>query len=152
MADAQSDITEKYPVLSYRYKAVIGDKDTLFFSEVSGLKLSFESAEYKEATDQGIKIYQVPAQLSTPEITMKKGMFNGDTALFDWFNSTHSDKFSKQEVVISQLDNENKAIMVWTITNAFPTSFEGPTLDAKSNEVAFESVTLKGLTLTMAKA
>jgi phage tail-like protein len=114
--------------------------------------MEYESTEYKEATLTGIKTMQVIGQRNTPTLTMKRGLFKDGLALYDWFNSTHTPTFEKKDVVISLLDNENNAIMTWTIANGFCSKFEGPGLDATSNDVSFQTIDIKGDSIVVANA
>lgn len=151
MADNQAAINANYPISAFRYKATIGGDD-IAFSEIAGLNVGYESTEYKEATPEGIRLILVVGQRDYPTVTLKRGLFEKSLALYDWLNSLHTDDFTKKDVVISMLNNNNEAVMTWTIINAFPTKFEGPSLDAKSNEVTFQSLEIKGNLLTIADA
>ena len=143
MADEQSIINTTYPLSVFRYMAIIGTKE-IFFSEISGLNMEYETTEYKEAGTTGVQTFQIIGQRNTPTITLKRGLFKNGLELYSWFNEVDTKDFKKRLVVISLLDNNKEAIMTWTINNAFPTKFEGPSLDAKSNDVAFQSIDLKG--------
>jgi len=147
--DKQSVINSEYPITAFRYKATIGG-DEVNFSEISGLDLEYESTEYKEATSEGIKTIQVVGQRNTPTVTLKRGLFEKSLELYDWFNSMHTDDFTKKDVIISLLNNTNEAIMTWTLANAFPTKFEGPSLDATSNDISFQSIEIKADSMTVA--
>jgi phage tail-like protein len=149
MADNQETINSEYPITAFRYSAKIGDDD-IAFSEISGLNISYETTEYKEATTDGIRTLQVVGQRDVPTVTMKRGIFENSLQLYDWLNSMHTDDFERKDIVISMLDNNNAAVITWTITNAFPMSFEGPSLDATSNEVTFQTLKVKGDALIIA--
>lgn len=151
MADNQGEIVKSYPISVFRYKATIGD-DEIFFSEISGLNLSYETTEYKEAGSTGVTTIQVSGQRKAPEITMKRGLFKNGLELYEWFNATHTDDYTKKEVVISLLDNNNNAIMTWTVANCLPMKFDGPGLNATSNDVSFQTITLKGDSIVIANA
>jgi len=143
MADIQTDINSSYPLTAFRYKATIGG-DEVNFSEISGLTLEYESTEYKEADAGGVSTAQVAGQHNTPTLTLKRGLFEKSVDLYDWFNNMHTDDFEKKDVIITLLNNTNEAIMTWMVANAFPTKFEGPSLDATSNEISFQSIEIKG--------
>ena len=149
MADNQATINLEYPITAFRYTAKIGDDD-IAFSEINGLNISYESTEYKEATTEGVRTLQVVGQIDVPTVTMKRGIFENSLELYDWLNSMHTDDFERKDIVISMLDNNNDAVMTWTITNAFPTKFEGPSLDATSNDISFQSLEVKGDALIVA--
>lgn len=149
MADNQASINSDYPITAFRYTAKIGDDDVAF-SEISGLNIGYETTEYKEATKDGIRTLQVVGQRDVPTVTMKRGIFEKSLQLYDWLNSMHTDDFERKDIVISMLNNNNEAVITWTITNAFPVKFEGPSLDATSNDVSFQSLEVKGDALIIA--
>ena len=149
MADNQKTINSEYPITAFRYTAKIGDDD-IAFSEIAGLNIGYESTEYKEATTTGVRTLQVVGQRDVPTVTMKRGIFENSLDLYDWLNSMHTDDFTKKDIIISMLNNNNEAVITWKITNAFPTKFEGPSLDAKSNDVSFQSLEVKGDALIIA--
>ena len=151
MADNQASINSDYPITAFRYTAKIGDDDVAF-SEISGLNIGYETTEYKEATSDGIRTLQVVGQRDVPTVTMKRGIFEKSLQLHDWLNSMHTDDFERKDIVISMLNNNNEAVITWTITNAFPVKFEGPSLDATSNDVSFQSLEVKGDALIIADA
>ncbi len=148
MADKQDDINKNYPLSVFRYTATIGGDD-FFFSEISGLNIEYETTEYEEATTEGAKTYQLIGQKSAPVLTLKRGLFKDGLELYAWLNSTDTCDFEKKDLVISWLDNDNNKIMTWTVANAFMTKYEGPSLDATSNDVAFQSIDVKGDYLTV---
>lgn len=142
-ADDQKIIDEKYPLLNYRFMAKVGD-DEIFFSEISGLSMEYETSEYKEATKDGVKTTQLIGQRNVPSVTLKRGLFLNGLNLYKWFNSTHTPDFKKKDITITMLNDANEAVLIWTVSNAFGTKFEGPGLDATSNDVAFQTLELKG--------
>lgn len=148
MADTQSDITEQYPLATSRYMVKIGD-DNINCSEVSGLNIEYEAFEYKEATEGGIKTYQLLGQPKPTTITLKGGLFKAESKLYSWLNKIHTSEFTKKDIVISLLDNENKSIMIWNVLEAFPTKFTGPSLNASENAVAFQSLELNAAEITI---
>ena len=54
-------------------------------------------------------------------------------------------------VTISLLDEAGKAVMVWTLTNAWPTKITGTDLKSEGNEVAIETIEIvhEGLTIAL---
>ena len=71
---------------------------------------------------------------------MKKGVFNSDNTLFDWFNEIQMNVITRKALTISLLDEKHEPIMVWKVQNAFPVKVTGTDLKAEGNEVAVESI------------
>lgn len=143
MADNQQDIDNNYALMPFRFMAKIGDTE-IFFSEISGLSMDYQATEYREATAYGVKTTQLVGQRNSSHLTLKRGWFKNGLNLYKWLNSVHAPDFKKKDVVITMLDDVNRPVMVWTVTNAFATRLEGPGLDAKSNEVSFQTLEIKG--------
>lgn len=147
MATTQEDIKANYPLPVYNYRVDIG-KDTIAFSEVSGLNIGYETTVYKESNTESGKVsprvFRMPAQASNTTLTLKKGLVpaKSQAALYDWLNSVRINQVIKKDVVISLCDETGKAVVTWTVNNAFPTKMVVPTFDAKSNDVAIESLEL----------
>jgi phage tail-like protein len=147
MAITQEDIKAAYPLPVYNYKVDIG-KDTVAFSEVSGLNIAYETTTYKESSTESGKasprVFRMPAQATDTKLTLKKGLVpaKSQAALYDWINSVRINQVIKKDIVVSLCDETGKAVVSWTVNNAFPTKLDAPTFDAKSNDVAIESMEL----------
>lgn len=147
MAITQDEIKSSYPLPVYNYKVDIG-KDTIAFSEVSGLNIAYETTVYKESSTEAGKasprVFRMPAQATTTTLTLKKGLVpaKSQAALYDWISSIRINQVVKKDIVISLCDESGKAVVTWKVINAFPTKLDVPTFDANSNEVAIESMEL----------
>lgn len=147
MATTQAEIKTAYPLPVYNYKVDIG-KDTVAFSEVSGLNIAYETTTYKESNTESGKasprVFRMPAQATTTTLTLKKGLVpaKSQAALYDWISSIRINQVVKKDILISLCDETGKAVVTWTILNAFPTKLDIPTFDANSNDVAIESMEL----------
>ncbi|MEN9866774.1 MAG: hypothetical protein RL748_2364 [Pseudomonadota bacterium] len=154
MATPKADIKASYPLPVYNYKVDIG-KDTIAFTEVSGLSISYETTTYKESSTESGKasprVLNMPAQLTPPKLTLKKGLVTAKSqaALYDWINTISLNQVEKKDIVISLCDEVGKAVVSWTVVNAFPTKLDAPTFDAKSNDVAIESMELMADTISI---
>ena len=75
-------IAENNPVSKYRFVAKIGDSE-IYFSEVSGLSLEYETTEYKESGMKGVSNTTIIGNKNTPSLTMKRGLFKKGLELYD---------------------------------------------------------------------
>ena len=57
-----------------------------------------------------------------------------------WWNTIQSGKVERRTVTISLLNEDHKETIVWEIQHAWPVKVEGPSLNAKGNEIAIEAV------------
>ncbi|TDB53508.1 phage tail protein [Photorhabdus luminescens] len=149
MATTPEQIAVEYPIPTYRFVVSIGDEQ-IPFNSVSGLDISHDVIEYKDGTGN---YYKMPGQRQAINITLRKGVFSGDTKLFDWLNSIQLNQVEKKDISIS-LTNEagTEILMTWSVANAFPTSLTSPSFDAASNEVAVQEISLTADRVTIQAA
>jgi phage tail-like protein len=149
MALTKDQIKTLYPLPVYNYKVDI-DNETVTFSEVSGMSMSVEIFTYKESPIEsgvpGPRVMHMPAQRAPAKVTLKKGVVVGSSVptLFAWWNSTQLHLVDKKDIFIRLCNEEGDPVISWKVVNAFPTKLDAPTFDAKSNDVAIESMELTG--------
>ncbi|KAA1183126.1 phage tail protein [Photorhabdus heterorhabditis] len=149
MSTTPEQIAVEYPIPTYRFVVSIADEQ-IPFNSVSGLDISHDVIEYKDGTGN---YYKMPGQRQAINISLRKGVFSGDTKLFDWINSIQLNQVEKKDISIS-LTNEagTEILMTWSVANAFPTSLTSPSFDATSNEVAVQEITLTADRVTIQAA
>lgn len=93
----------------------------------------------------------MPGLRKSGDVTLKKGIFNGDSTMWDWLNDTKMNTTKRQTVTISLLDEDGKPAQTWEVANAWPKTItvEGFKSDATTPAIetlvlANEGVTLKG--------
>lgn len=157
MALSKEDIKTAYPLPVYNYRVDIGD-ETVAFSEVSGLNISYETTTYKESPVEsgasGPRVMHMPAQGTPANVTLKKGVVPSVSikTFFDWINSIQTNQVEKKDIYVRLCDETGEAVISWKVINAFPTKLDVPTFDANSNDVAIESMELMGDGITVETA
>ena len=73
---------------------------------------------------------------------LKRGIVEKNNDLFNWFNNNGAPNVERRDITISLLNDEGDPVMVWTISQAWPSKLEGPGLKATGNEIAIESIEL----------
>ena len=143
MATTVEDIKKNYPIPAFHYRVEIDGLNPIAFSEISGLNMSRETITYKDGLSciQGAK--HIPGMVADIKFTMKKGVIKGDSKLYDWINSIRVTTVDKKNITISLMDEKGEApVVTWKVTNAFPVKLEAPSFNAKTNDVAIESLEL----------
>ncbi|MGV3344490.1 phage tail protein [Enterobacteriaceae bacterium LUAb1] len=149
MATTTDEIAVQYPIPTYRFVVTLGDEQ-IPFTSASGLDITHDTIEYRDGTGNWFKM---PGQRQAVNITLSKGIFPGDTALYDWINSVQLNQVEKKDIMISLTnDAGTEVLMSWNVSNAFPTSLTSPSFDATSNEVAVQQVTLMADRVTIQAA
>jgi phage tail-like protein len=149
MADdgsAQSAAT--WPLVKFSFQVKWDDKE-LIFQEVTGLSSETQVIEYRGGSSKVYSTVKMPGIQKFGNITLKKGIFKGDTALWDNYNLLKMNTIKRSTILISLLDESNAVAMSWTLLNAFPCKITVTDMKSDANEVAVETMELahEGLTI-----
>jgi phage tail-like protein len=156
MAVSPDTIRTDYPLPVYNYRVEIAGA-SIAFSEVSGLNIGYEITTYKESSvsaTPGPRTMHMPAQVTPPTITLKKGLVREKSlqSLYAWIQTVTTNQIDKRDIFVRLCDEQGAPVISWKILNAFPTKLTAPTFDAKSNDVAIETMELKADAITMEEA
>jgi phage tail-like protein len=108
------------------------------FSECSGLVTETEVIEYRNG-DEDIVRRQLPGLNKFAKIVLKRG-FTKSRELWDWRKRVMDGKTQRQSGSVVLLDEARTPALRWNFREAWPSKLEGPTLNAKNNEVAIETM------------
>lgn len=140
-----------YPLVSVRFsvdwKASNGRKAS--FAEVSGLNVETDMAEYRGGADATLTTRKIPTLMKYSNITMKRGVVSKDNDFWTWWENNLNGKHEQRAVTIELLNEAGNPTVTWSIVRAWPVKVEGPSLNAKGNDVAVESIEFchEGLTI-----
>lgn len=126
------------------------DGSEMVFREVTGLSSETQVIEYRGGNSKTFSTVKMPGIQKFGNVTLKKGIFKGDKALWDKFNAIKMNTVKRSTITVSLLDENNSVVMTWTLTNAFPSKITSTDLKADGNDVAIETMELahEGLTLS----
>jgi phage tail-like protein len=137
------------PLPAFFFSVEISGQNVGFFKSVGGLQIETEVVEYREGGDGGGTIHKLAGDTRYANIRLTRG-FTGDRFLYDWFVATKKPNPTRVNGRIIMFNNHGTQVAAWTFVNGFPVKWEGPDLDASTNEVAIESIEIahEGLTLS----
>jgi phage tail-like protein len=123
----------------YRY-SIEYDGKAVIFTTISGLDLSAKSSENKvfSRTSPLQRVNTVNGR----SISLKGGACRSDNELYKWFCTFSQSTKQKRDITVKLLNANGDLIRTWKIRQAGPVKVEGPTLNAKGNDVAIETVVL----------
>ena len=142
---------ETWPLPAFHFKVTIGNMGEIAFQEVSGLDTEYDIIEYRNRNTPEFSTVRMNGLNKHSDITLKKGIFSNDTALFDYFASVKMNSVARETITIQLLDEAKQPLFIWTLKNAFPKKVTGATLNAKNSEAAMEELVLAYEGLTMEK-
>lgn len=109
------------------------------FSEVSGLSCEVDVIEYREGGEKAGTVRKIPGLRKYTNITLKRGM-TSDKSLWNWFNSVATGNVQRANGSIVLLDSTRQPVLRWNFRNGWPRKWEGPALNARSSDVAIETL------------
>jgi phage tail-like protein len=110
------------------------------FSDVSGLGMEVSYSEYRNGNERFNTVRKIPNTHKVDDITLKRGLVGGDD-LFSWLKTVRDGTADPRQVTITLMDEARQAVASWSLRNAQPKKWTGPTLAAKGGgEVAMEEI------------
>jgi phage tail-like protein len=145
-----ADNPTRWPVPEFHFSVDLGIGGTASFHEVSGMNVESQITEDRFGDDKNFTKAKMPGLKKYNNVTLKKGIFKGDTVFRDWYNKITMNTIDRTDVKITLMDEKGGVLMLWTLKNAWPTRITVTDLKADGNEVEFETLELahEGLTQT----
>jgi phage tail-like protein len=128
-----------YPLPKFHFRVEWGGSK-IGFTEVTGLNIENEMIEYRDGSSPEYHKIKMPGLQKYGNITLKRGMFNGDNEFFQWLNTVSLSKVERRDVSIALLNENHEPVYVWKVKNAFPTKVTAPDFKSDANEVAVETI------------
>lgn len=135
------------PYSQFNYLVDLGTGDTdspqAGFSEVSGLGMEINMAEYRNGNEKDNAPRKITGSYKVPDVTLKRGVI-GSLDLYEWLNQIRNGEQDALRTVTIQLLSEDRATVAveWQLSNARPLKYTGPTLSGAGTEVAIEELVL----------
>ncbi len=140
MADKTGKVENAiWPMPKFYFK-VLWDDTVIKFSEVTGLDTETQIIEYRHGDAPSFYPVDMPGIGKVGNVTMKRGVFTGDTSYWDWYNQVKMNTIKRTTVVIQLLNEKEEPTMVWTLNNAWPTKITSTDLKSDGNEVAVDAL------------
>ena len=118
------------------------------FSEASGLTTDTNVIEYREGQEQNLTTRKLPGLMKYNNIILKRG-WTKDRSLWEWRRKVIEGKTQRASGAVVLLDEGRNEALRWNFTDGWPSKWEGPALNAKTSEVAIETLEIahEGLVL-----
>jgi len=111
------------------------------FMECTGLDASTEVIETRQGGDN-TTVYKLPGKTSYGDITLKWGT-TSSMELWSWRQDIIDGTVTRRNgsVVLYDLANQTE-VARWNFYNAWPSKWDGPSLNAKGNDISIETLVL----------
>jgi phage tail-like protein len=129
------------PYRNFNFRVEIDGIAAAQFAEVVVPTASIAVVEYREGADKTSRTRKLSGRTSVTNALLKRGVTT-DLSLYQWFRAVSQGEFEPRNTMIVLLDASRQDVRRWLLRDAWPVKYEGPTLHAKGNEVAIESLEL----------
>jgi phage tail-like protein len=137
--------TAKKPRPTNHFRLQVGGREAAGqFREVSGLDAENEIVEQKEVDANGLPvILKVPGGMKWSNIELKRGV-DVDKGLWEWRHmvETQGPDSARTDCTLELCDYDGSPIATYQIKQAWPSKYTGAAMNAGSNEIAVEGITL----------
>jgi phage tail-like protein len=127
------------PYRGFNFRVEIDQVGEAFFSEAGGLTFDVDPVDYREGTDQGLHVRKLTGLRKFSNITLKRG-FTQNKELWDWYLSVLNGITERRNGAIVLRDEDHQDQLRWEFKEGWICKWEGPALNATSNDVAIESI------------
>ena len=130
----------KDPYGNYNFLVEIDGITRSRFVSVSGLGSEVDVVEEREGTDPRHS-HKVAGATHTENLVLRWPS-DDNTELTDWHQRILEGQPDRRNVSIVLLDETGSARIRWNIVAAWPAKWDGPSLNAESNDIAIETIEL----------
>lgn len=142
-----------WPMPKFYFVVNWGQQQTnISFQEVSGLDTETQVIEYRDSNSSVYSTVKMPGIAKFGNVTMKRGIFANDNTFWKWYSQIKLNTIKRQTVTIILKDQNQKAVVTWSLKNAWPTKISATDLKSDGNEVAIDTIEIahEGLTIKSA--
>jgi phage tail-like protein len=139
---------QSIPMNTFGFKVKVGDEELGLFQEVSGLSVQLNVTDLKEGGVNNTT-HKLIDGVSFSNVTLKRGLCSAGS-MFGWIaKAINGDVPERRTVTITMLGDDGKPVKTFTLQNALPVKWDGPSLNVMQDSIATESLELAHEKLTI---
>ena len=127
------------PYAAFNFAVEIDGVTVASFAEVSGLESETEVIEYRTGDAKVSSSLKLPGLTTYPNLVLKRGLTR-DLSLWQWRKTVVDGKADRRNGAVVLLDQDRTPALRWVFRNGWPCKWEGPALNAKTSEIAIETL------------
>ena len=128
------------PLQKFKFRVTIpGIPSQIGFQKVSGLSKEVNVVEYDESAFE--YTHKLPGKTKFGEVTMERGMFS-DSSMLDQMKVIQDPDY-RTTMIVQLMDRFGNVQRTWKLAEAWISKWEGSDLDATSDDVAIETITVQ---------
>lgn len=138
------------PYAGFNFLVEIDSVTVAGFSEAAGLNNESDVIEYRTGAED-FTVRKLPGLKKFANITLKRGFTDG-TDLWDWRKKVLDGQTERRSGAIVLLNEAREPAIRWSFQNGWPRKLDGPSLNAKTSDVAIETLEIahEGLVMELA--
>jgi phage tail-like protein len=135
---SKPDQRTSYPLAAYNFRVTV-DGAAMRFAKVSGLVREHQTLTYRHGLSfiegEQIAKYYIDKYVS---VTLEQGAVIGSKFLHEWL-----ERKTKCAMEVNLCDQEGLPVIAWRIAKALPVKLSASAFDARTNEVAIDTLEIK---------
>lgn len=136
---AKDERGREQATVSFRFMVAIDGQAKAAFTECTLPSIEVEVQELREG-GLNTYIHQLPGRRKAARISLKNGIAKSE--LLDWYIESLVQPVSRKSFTITLLDSQRKPVVTWTMEQAYPVKWSGPTLKSDDNTIAIQTLEL----------
>ena|SRR5438309_9758829 len=129
------------PYRSYNFRLEINGVTEAYFHECAGIGVKIHKVRWRNGGNSQT-VHCLPGRVEYSDIRLRYGLTNS-ADMWQWLQSAVKGCVQRKNAAIVLLDNDGiKEAMRWNLSQAWIAEWNGPSLNALSNEVAIEEMVL----------
>jgi phage tail-like protein len=129
------------PYRGFNFRVEIDNVGEAYFSEAGGLTFDVDPVDYREGTDKWLHVRKLTGLRKFSNITLKRG-YTTNKELWNWYKDVLDGKpdIRRNGAIVLQDEEHNDTPLRWEFQRGWVCKWEGPAMNATSNDVAIESI------------
>lgn len=132
-----ASIVDPYP--AFNFKVEIEGVNEAHFTQCSPIGARVETIAYRSG-GTGSRVRKLPGRVDYSNVVLSYGLTES-VALWEWFQTVVTGQIQRKNISIVLLDNNGvDEARRWNLFEAWPTQWNGASLEAMGNSIAIESL------------
>ncbi len=127
------------PYRGFNFRVEIDNTAVAAFSEASGLTFDVDPVEYREGTEKQLHVRKLTGLRKFANIALKRG-FTDNKELWEWYKEVLNGTVERRDGAVVLVDEDSADVLRWNFEEGWICKWEGPAMNATSNDVAIESI------------
>ncbi|HWI14503.1 MAG TPA: phage tail protein [Burkholderiales bacterium] len=128
------------PLRGYNFEVSVERTTVAGFRECSGLTFTIDPVEYRNGDEKNLHVRKLTGLRNFKQnIGLRRG-FTRDKQLYLWYKNLLNGIEDRRNGAIVLMDEQHKPVLRWEFENGWIAKWEGPMLNATSNDVVIENL------------